>query len=366
MSEIIADMFLPLPAPAKSPGAKASPIPGSLAPGSGAPGPAAERWSRESIDFSPLKLIDADVRLKTPALNYRELRAENARLDIKLVNGVLDIKRLDGTVFGGAFALKGRINAPEKANAPGQANASIEITRVDVRKALGDLAGIDAVEGRANLTMSLSSAGRSGFDLVSALAGKGKIDVADGAVKGIDLGRINEKLKLLNLPINLLSLLQTATSGGKTRFTAIDGTFTIAKGVVTTRDMHMVAEGGEGRAAGTADLPKWLIDLAAEIRLADHPRAPPFEMQLKGPLDSPRRIFKADKLQAYLAQLGVGSMLERFLPRRRSGTGSSPTAAPAAPAPAPAPAPRTEPAPQPAPPPSPEDFIRGILKGLGG
>ncbi len=87
-------------------------------------------------------------------------------------------------------------------------------------------------------------------------------------------------------------------------------------------------------------------------------------MQLKGPLDSPRRIFKADKLQAYLAQLGVGSLLERFLPRRRSGTGSSPTAAPAAPAPAPAP--RTQPAPQPAPPPSPEDFIRGILKGLGG
>ncbi|MEE8548234.1 MAG: AsmA family protein, partial [Alphaproteobacteria bacterium] len=364
MSEIIADMFLPVPAPVKSPAAKASPIPGGSAPGDGAPGAAAEHWSREPIDFSPLKLIDADVRLETPALNYREFRAENTRMDVKLVNGVLDIKRLDGTVFGGALALKGRISAAEKANAPGQANALIEITRVDVLKALGDLAGIDAVEGRANLTMSLSSAGRSGFDLVSALAGKGKIDVADGAVKGIDLGRINEKLKLLNLPINLLSLLQTATSGGKTRFTAIDGTFTIAKGVVTTRDMRMIAEGGEGRAAGTADLPKWLIDLAAEIRLADHPRAPPFEMQLKGPLDSPRRIFKADKLQAYLAQLGVGSLLERFLPRRKSGTGSSPTAAPTAPAPAPAP--RTQPAPQPAPPPSPEDFIRGILKGLGG
>ena len=84
-------------------------------------------------------------------------------------------------------------------------------------------------------------------------------------------------------------------------------------------------------------------------------------MQLKGPLDNPRRIFKANKLQAYLMQRGIGSVLERFLPRRKSGTGSSPTAAP----PAPAPAPKKQPAPRPKPPPSPEDFIRGILKGLG-
>ena len=366
MSEIIADMFLPVPAPAKTSAAKASPIPGGLAPGDGAPGAAAEHWSREPIDFSPLKLIDADVRLETPALNYREFRAENTRMDVKLVNGVLDIKRLDGTVFGGALALKGRISAPEKANAPGQApgqaNVSIEVTGVDIHRLLGDLAGIDAAEGRADLTMSLTAAGRSSFELVSALAGKGRLDVTDGAVKGINLARINARLKRLDRPTDLFSLLQTAMSGGKTKFTTMNGTFTIAKGVVTTGDMHMVAEGGEGRAAGFADLPRWLVDLAAEFRLTDHPKAPPFEMRLKGPLDSPRRIFKANKLQAYLVERGVGSMLERFLPRRGSGTGSSPTAAPAAPAPAP----RTQPAPQPAPPPSPEDFIRNILKGLGG
>ena len=359
MSEIIADMFLPVPAPEKSFAAKASPIPGGLAPGDGAPGAAAERWSRQPIDFSPLKLIDVDVRLETPALNYREFRAENTRLDIKLVNGVLDIKRLDGAVFGGAFALKGRISAPEKANAPGQANISIEVTGADIHRLLGDLAGIDTAQGRANVTMSLNSNGRSSFELVSALAGKGRIEVTNGAVKGINLARINARLKRLNQPTDLFSLVQTATSGGKTKFSTINGTFTIAKGVVTTRDMHMVAEGGEGRAAGFADFPRWLIDMAAEFRLTDHPKAPPFEMRLKGPLDSPRRIFKTNKLQAYLMQRGVGSVLERFLPRRKSGTGSSPTAAPAAPAPAP------QPVPPPKTPPSPEDFIRNILKGLG-
>ncbi len=360
MSEIIADMFLAVPAPSD-----------------GAPGAAAEHWSREPIDFSPLKLIDADVRLKTPALNYRELRAENARLEFKLVNGVLDIKRLDGTVFGGAFALKGRIGTAEKAPETGQAKFPVEVTGADIHRLLGDLAGIDTVEGRANVTMSLTGNGRSSFELVSALAGKGRIEVSDGTVKGIDLGRINARLKRLDRPTDLLSLLRTATSRGKTKFTTMNGTFTIAKGVVTTRDMHMVAEGGEGRAAGTADLPGWLVDLAAEFRLTDHPKAPPFEMQLKGPLDSPRRIFKANKLQAYLMQRGVSSMLEKFLPRRKSGARSSPVAAPAPkkqpasapkkqPAPAPAPAPKKPPAPQPKPPPSPEDFIRDILKGLGG
>lgn len=361
-SEIIADLFLPLPAgaapaPEVTGGAKAGPA----APAAPSRAPA-ERWSREPVDLSALRLFDAEVKLASVALNYRNFRVDSPRMDVSLANGVLDARRIDGAMFDGAFALTGRIGAPKTAEGAAEASLDIEITGADLGKALSEAAGIDAAEGAVNLGMELMSAGRSGYEMVSALAGKGALEVKDGVIKGFDLAAVNERLKNLKQAVDFLTLLQAAMSGGSTGFSSLAGTFEIAGGVARTEDLRMTAEGGEGRAEGVADLPRWLIDLKAEFRLSDHAAAPPFAMRLEGPLDEPRRVFDVNKLQAYLVERGVGKLLRKVLPGVEGG--SSPGASPAAPAqapPQPQPRPKREPKS-----PSPEEFIRDILKGLGG
>ena len=93
------------------------------------------------------------------------------------------IRRPDRAVVVRCFALHGRLIAPEPAIAPGHANISIEVTGADIHRLLGDLAGIDTAQGRANVTMSLNSNGRSSFELVSALAGNALINEINPAAK---------------------------------------------------------------------------------------------------------------------------------------------------------------------------------------
>ncbi|MEE8559118.1 MAG: AsmA family protein [Alphaproteobacteria bacterium] len=365
LSEIIADLYLPVPkdgarAADESGAAGAGPAP-EAAP-SRAP---AERWSREPVDLAALKLFDADVKLESVALGYRDFRVEKPRMDVSLANGVLDVRRIEGAMFDGTFALTGRIRAPQTIGGAADASLTLEVAGANLRKALFNAADVDGLDGTVNLTMELASAGRSDFDMVSALTGKAALDVKDGVIKGFNLSAVNERLKNLSTAVDFLTLIQAAMSGGSTRFSSLAGTFDIADGVVRTRDLRMIAKGGEGRAAGVvADLPRWLIDMKAEFRLTDHPAAPPFGMRLEGPLDEPRRIFDANRLQAYLVERGVGTLLRKVLPGVMGGASSrTGPAAPERQTPPPKPQPRPKPQPES---PSPEDFIRGILKGLGG
>ncbi len=132
------------------------------------------------------------------------------------------------------------------------------------------------------------------------------------------------------------------------------GNLSSAIRIFVLEELRERTEGGEGRGVVVAELLPWLIDMNAEFRLSGHPKAPPFGMRLTGPLDNPRRIFKTNRLQAYLVQRGIGSVLKRFLPPKSAG--------PTAPIP---PQPSQQQPQQPQPLPKPEDFIRDILKGLG-
>jgi hypothetical protein len=62
------------------------------------------------------------------------------------------------------------------------------------------------------------------------------------------------------------------------------------------------------------DLPRWLLQSRAALRLSEHPGAPPLTMLLEGPLDEPRRSFDTRALQQFLAER-LGRELFRRLGR---------------------------------------------------
>ena len=118
-------------------------------------------------------------------------------------------------------------------------------------------------------------------------------------------------------------------AGGQTKFSTLDGTFKIDKGVMRTSDIKLVADAGEGRVTGFADMPRWQMDFNGEFRLTEHPKAPPFRMRAVGPIDNPKRLFDFQQLQSFILQRGIGSILRKALPDKFGGssggsTGSSP------------------------------------------
>lgn len=312
------------------------------------------RWSREPIELAALRTLDADIKLSSTLLVYRNFRISDPRAEIKLRDGVLKFERLGGNMFGGNFVLTGEIGTA-RLGGPVKTALRLDITGANLRQALFNAADLDVADGIMNLNMNLVSTGRNQRQLVSNLNGTAALQVRNGAVRGFNLAAVNNQLRRLDRAIDFFTLLQTAMSGGITRFSTLDGTFTIKDGVAESRNLSLIAEGGEGRAVVVAELLPWMIDMNAEFRLSEHPKAPPFGMRLTGSLDNPRRIFKTNRLQAYLVQRGIGSVLKRFMPRQPA----SPTA-PISPAPS-----QQQPPQQPQPLPKPEEFIRDILKGLG-
>lgn len=362
-SEIVADLFLP---PKAGAAGKAG---GEAAKGgkAAAPPPAGPHWSKEPFDFAALKTADAEVKLTAAAISYDKYRVDKPELQLSLKNGVLNVPALKGTMFQGAFDMKGALDA----SATPKLSGDVTVSKANIREALFSAGNVDVADGKLDFAMKLAGAGASPFDLVSSLNGNGSMQVTDGVVRGFDLKAVSDRLNNINSWIDFLKFLGTSMSGGQTKFTKLNGTFTIDKGVIRTNDLDLQAEGGTGKGAGTIDLPAWRIDMRTDFTLTEHPDIPPFGMQIVGPLDAPERKFDTKKLEALGLQKGVGTLLKKVLPGKEGeaapgaapekpldtllkkvlpgATAPAPAPAPAAPAPAaPAPTQPAQPAPAPA------------------
>ncbi len=113
----------------------------------------------------------------------------------------------------------------------------------------------------------------------------------------------------------------------------MSSTFVVKDGVARSRDVSILADGGSGQGTLAVDIGRWLMDGKLTFRLAGNAKAPPFGLRMKGPLDNPRRIIKANALQAWLAQRATGAVVDQFIRRRTppqtggqagSGSGSQP------------------------------------------
>lgn len=319
-----------------------------------APGPrAAERFSSEQFDMSALGSMDADISLSAQALIYRQFRVDRPVVKATLTDRVLTVSRLAGRMFEGAFGLTGTLDA----TAQPTVNGKVKVDKANIGKALFEAARFDIVGGVMDFDMTVNGTGNSEREMIAGLAGQGQMAVRNGEVQGFDLRAVSDRLKNIDRGLDILKLFGAAMGGGSTRFSTLDGTFRIEKGVLRTDDLKLVADTGEGRAKGNADLPRGTMDFRSEFRLTEHPETPPFEMIVQGPIDNPRQIFKIEKLQAYLLQRGIGGLLKRAFPDRRREP--EPTQQ--------QPQPETQqqqPEPQQSRKPRPEDILRGLLDGL--
>jgi uncharacterized protein involved in outer membrane biogenesis len=340
--EINADWFLPAAA-AASPARPAAPGAAAAA----APSQGGAPWSREPLDTTELAALDADVKLNAKTVIYRGIRVDDLKLAATLADRVLDVAELNGRMLDGAFDAKAKLAAQGVPTL----QTSVNVTRANVAKALLETSDIDIASGTLDFTLQAAGAGRSQYDLVSALNGNAKLDVRNGEIKGFDLSAVSERLKHINRPTDLIGLLQSGMTGGSTKFTSLDGTFQINRGVLQTNDLKLVAQAGEGNGKGNVNLPAWTMDMDTEFRLTEHRNAPPFGMRLRGSLDNPQKTFLVENIQNWLVQRGAGELLRRAVP------GLQP----------PPQQPQTQPQQQQPPQPRqsrPEDVLRGLLDGL--
>jgi AsmA protein len=210
-------------------------------------GPAAQEDT--PVDLSPLKDLNANGKLQVGALQAQGLKLANVKAEVKAANGRLDLPHsaslYEGSMTGalGAQANGNRISVKEN------------LTGISIGPLLRDFAQQDRLEGKGNVSLDVAGAGATVNAIKKSLDGAAKVNLKDGAVKGIDVAGLLRKVKSLGK-----SDEGSADSKEKTDFSELNATFQIKDGVAHNKDLDLKAPLVRVTGAGAIDVGNSTMD----------------------------------------------------------------------------------------------------------
>lgn len=219
-----------------------------------APAKSGTGWSKKPIDLAMLKAMNARLTLNVGSLELRKLKLGQTTLVVNLQNGALT-SRLDPiTLYGGSGVAT--LNVSANGAVPHIAD-TLKFENLQIKPFLTDTLGIDRIEGTGTVTLNIDADGRSPDAIMHDLGGKGAITFLNGRVRGVDLAGVARTIQ------GALSG-QSVSSSASTDFTEMGGTFTIQKGVMTSKDFHMLSPFIRLTGAGNVNLGEQSIDFVVE------------------------------------------------------------------------------------------------------
>ncbi|MDX5365624.1 MAG: AsmA family protein, partial [Alphaproteobacteria bacterium] len=227
--------------------------------GGGSGGGNGEGWSTEPIDLTGLKAVDADFDFSTKEILFQQIRIADSALKLRLSNGVLNANLSKLNLYQGAGSGTLTVNG---AGATPQIAANFKLSGLAAEPFLTDAADFKRLQGTTALDLSVTAAGRSQRDMVSALNGNGSVKFTDGKIKGINIAQLAR---------NVFSAATTGwQSGGAqdTDFSEMGGTFTITNGVLKNDDLKLLSPLIRVAGAGTVNMPPKTLNYRVEPKLA--------------------------------------------------------------------------------------------------
>lgn len=245
-----------LPPQAAGGGTGAPAAPAAPAKSSAPAGAASHEWSDAPIDVAPLRTADADLDLGIDGLIYRKIKIGKSHLTVALKDGKLTADLTDMAAYQGHGKSKVTVDASQSVPAVA---LNFDLAGFQAKPFLSDAMDMTRFEGTANVNMDVTGRGASQRAIVSSLDGAGKVQVANGAIQGIDLA---------SMVRNVTSTFTGAqNSQQKTDFSEMGGTFTVKNGIVTNNDMAMQSPLLRVTGKGTVDLPKQRVDYRVEPKM---------------------------------------------------------------------------------------------------
>jgi AsmA protein len=245
-----ADLYLP-----KTPVAKAS-------------SPSTSNQPEQPIDLSALRKLNLDGSLRIGALKVMNVKATQLRVDVKALNGQVNINPLYAKLY------QGSINGSLSVNAQGMPSVAIiqNLSGVNVAPLAKDAANLDMLEGKGNIGLNLSSRGNTVSAMKKALNGNFSLNLVDGAIKGIDIDKkLLEAQALLSKGGGATSETQSANKDEKTVFKEFKATFKVASGVAHNDDLSLRSDLVRVSGAGDINIGNDSVDYNAKASISKTP-----------------------------------------------------------------------------------------------
>lgn len=222
-------------------------------------------WSEEPIRLAALSALDADLKIGVGGLLYKSIKVGRSRLALSLRDKVLTTKFDELNLYGGHGIGSITVSAHETGADPSQhAVVTVDMTFDDVavRPLLQDAAQLNWIEGKGRVSVAVSGAGQSQRGLIESLQGKATLDVAQGAIVGVDVERMADALGKGDF-----KSLKTEP-GDKTNFSGLAATWAIKDGIATNTDLRVSNDLVHVTGTGTVALPDRTIDYTIKPKIA--------------------------------------------------------------------------------------------------
>ncbi len=325
------------------------------------------RWSREAINTEWMHMVGGELDVVAKSITYGKWGLKSPVLKVSLNDGALEVSKLDAGLFDGQLTMSASIKSSENPRQPIHLETSSQLRNVSLEPLVLALVGNKVVKGKGRVSMDadLRAAGISPAALIYDMQGKGSATGQNLVLEGFDLTRFAEALSDdAKLGHSAEQIWGGTTKGGSTAFDALEGNFTMNEGIIQVSKLNLDGPSAFVAAKGSINLPRWWVDMPAEITMKPPYDVPPYTIPIKGPLDNPKGItsnilqdFFARKIERK-ATKELSKILGKVLdipqeqpqqPEQVSPSGGEPEA------------PAQQPQQQE---PKPEDILRGVLEGL--
>ncbi len=204
-----------------------------------------------------------------------------------LADSVLSFTPVTAEVAGGRVTMGARVEGGAGVPGFGLTFAAEEVAVDDVSQMLF---GENLSSGEATASLQLEGRGRSLLGMVSSLAGKGTLSLAEGQLSGFDLtgfrAAIDDLSSMNDFDRDAASKLET----GFTPYSQIDGAVAVEEGILRFTPEQVEVTGGDSIKIGAmADLVRLEADVETELTLPGAKPLPPLTMVLAGPLNALER-----------------------------------------------------------------------------
>jgi len=303
-------------------------------PSKPAPAPAAAQGSAKSsapaavtadapIDLSPLKTLDATGTVKIGSLVASNVKASQLSVALKAAGGKLEVNPISVSLYQGTVAGSIAVNSNDNSFAVKQRLANVSLGPL-----LQDATGNALIEGRGNVTLDLTTSGKTVTALKKALAGTASLELRDGALKGGDLSAI---LSMATSMLGSKGVFEKQGDGAaRTEFAQLTGTFVVKNGVAHNEDLQMSSPVLKMTGRGDIDIAQDKMDLltrctvtesAAKLAGKDlaHLAGIPVPVQVTGSLTSPKYSVRLDTVAVEAAKGIIQRELERGVGGGKSG-----------------------------------------------
>jgi AsmA protein len=275
------------------------------------------------IDLSALKELNANGKLSFGALQVKGLKLANLKAEIKAANGRLDVSPHSANLYEGS--LTGALSAQANGN---RVALKETLTNVSVGPLLRDVAQQDRIEGRGNVALDVSGAGATVNTLKKSLDGTAKVNLKDGAIKGVDIGGLLNKVKSLGGK----SEEGSANTKDETKFTELNASFTIKDGVAHNQDFEAKAPLFRIAGAGDIDIGNSTLDYVVKASVVattkgqggaerDQLAGLTLPVKLSGPFDAMKYKVDYSAAATELAKSKVGERAKEVIEKNKDKVG---------------------------------------------